>query len=412
MRQTQWLFRPGKVGQLVVAFIITLVYFTTLTYAEKREDKIRDHIVRGFDHIYNLEYESAEKTFRELIAFAPDDPSGYCYLSGNLWLRELVKGRELALENFTSAAYFSKTPKRAIDPKLDRQFREYCDEAIAKANGMLQKNPRDARALYFLGSAYGLLASFEMTIHRRKIAALRDAGKAVEHHRQVLQIDATYYDSYMTVGLYEYISGKLPWSVRWIARLLGYRGDKQKGLRQLKLAAEKGRINQNDAQVVLSVLYVWEMQFDQSLSLMLNLHKQFPKNYLLELDAGALYRLLRRDEQAAQLYQGILQKIKNRVPHYDKLGAEQVHYRLGILYLDNKSPHDAIEHFAQVIRLTGGNEEIATLSHLKMGEAYDLASNRPQAQEHYKIVLKREDVKNSQELARKYLRKPYLGMND
>src|SRR5713101_5279635 len=89
---------------------------TARTWADTRSDKIQEYTAQGFQYIYNLEYDQADQAFKKLAEFAPDDPAGYCYQATNLWLRELFKGRELAMEHFTSAAHFSKAPNRKIDP--------------------------------------------------------------------------------------------------------------------------------------------------------------------------------------------------------------------------------------------------------------------------------------------------------
>ena len=398
---------------LIVILLITAVALPAGgARAGTPDERLQAHINQGFYHVYSLEYDQAGKEFQKLIDRAPDDPAGYCYQAINLWLRELLRGRELALENFTSAAYFSKAQPRPLDPGVDQQFRNYVQRAIEKATALLQKNPKDTRALYYLGTAHGTMGTFEMTIYRKKVAALRSANKAVDYQRQVLKLDPQHYDAYLTVGLYEYITGKLPWTIRWLIRIAGYRGNVQKGLEQLRMAAEKGHYNRNDARIILAVLYVWETQAEKSLELMQGLHQQFPKNYLLELDSGALCRFLKKDDQAAQVYQDILRKVEARVPHYDQLGAEQVHYRLGSLYLDNKNVAPAVEHLGRAVQLAKGQGEVATLAHLKLGQAYDLARQRGRAEEQYKIVLQREDVRHSQDAARRYLRRPYAGLND
>lgn len=412
MSNSKRVWPPYRTVRILLGILALAVSLATGARADVHSDRIQEHITQGFGYIYNLEYERSEQEFKKLVEFAPDDPAGYAYQALNILLRELLKGRELGLENFTSASYFNKTEKRKIDPRLERQFRELSEQALEKARQQAQKDPKNTRALYFLGTTYGIIASYEKAINRSTVAALTNGRKCVDFHRQAIKIDPNFYDSYLSIGLYDYITGIAHWSFRWIIRLAGYRGDKQRGLAQLKMVAEKGTNNRNDAKLFLAILYVWEMRFEDALSYMLQLQKQFPRNYLLQLDTGSLYRLLKQDDDAIQLYDDILRKIKAKTPNFHQLGAEQVHYRLGTIYLDRRNTPAAIEHFTKVLQRTSGNEEIATLAHLNLGAAYDLSNERVKAQEQYKIVLQREDVKNSQYQARKYLQRPYVGLND
>jgi tetratricopeptide (TPR) repeat protein len=361
----------------------------------------------GFDFIYNLEYDEAEKVLTKMVDLMPEDPAGYCYLATNLWLRELNRARELSLENFTSAGYFTKGPKRTVAPELEAKFREWVEKGIEKANALLQKNNRDARAYYFLGTAYGTLGAYDATIDRKFISALRHGNKSFDYHKKVLEIDPTFYDAYLTVGLYDYITGSLPWSVKWLAKVLGYRGNKARGLEALKLAAGKGTYNRNDAKVILAVLSVRERRLEDALNYMTDLHRLYPKNYLLHVDIAAIYQMMNQPDKAIETYEDILGKIKSRAPHYEQLKASSIHYRLGSIFLDRSNHGSAIEHLSQVAGAakTGQEEDVVTLSHLKLGQAYELAQDHAKAREQYQIVLQRKDINESHSLARKYSRR-------
>ena len=75
-----------------------------------------------------------------------------------------------------------------------------------------------------------LKASFEEGEERRHFAALRDGSEAVAKHRRVLELDPTYVDAEVTIGIYDYIVGSLPLPVKVMAGMFGARGSKNRGL--------------------------------------------------------------------------------------------------------------------------------------------------------------------------------------
>jgi len=52
--------------------------------ATAKFDELRS---RGFDALYNLDYEGARRTFRELAKLYPDHPAGMQFLAATLWPR-------------------------------------------------------------------------------------------------------------------------------------------------------------------------------------------------------------------------------------------------------------------------------------------------------------------------------------
>src|SRR5204862_607844 len=100
----------------------------------------------------------------------------------------------------------------------------------ALSEAQLAKDPEDLEATYLLGSTFGLRASFEVTVNHDTKGALADARQAWTLQKAVVTKDPRYYDAYLTIGVYEYITGSLPFYVRWIATLAGFRGSKPEGI--------------------------------------------------------------------------------------------------------------------------------------------------------------------------------------
>lgn len=56
-------------------------------------------------------------------------------------------------------------------------------------------------------------------------------------------------------GIYHYMAGSVPGSLRWLARLFGLRGEKQTGVDYLEQAARSDSFSRLDARLILSVIY-------------------------------------------------------------------------------------------------------------------------------------------------------------
>ena len=88
----------------------------------------------GIDHIYNLQFDSAQAEFRGVIGAHPDHPAGYFFLAAIEWWRIMAD-----IEN---TAY-------------DRKFLDMLDRVVELCDKRLDVDERDVAALFFKGGALG-----------------------------------------------------------------------------------------------------------------------------------------------------------------------------------------------------------------------------------------------------------------
>ncbi|HEY7547542.1 MAG TPA: hypothetical protein VID27_21775, partial [Blastocatellia bacterium] len=216
-------------------------------------DRLR---VEGFEFVYNIDYPSARERFLRMTRLAPDHPAGYVYLANNLWLEYLNASRRLSTSLYTGQSFYQQDKEEdASDLKRDREFGNLIRQAIIVAKERLKKNPNDAEAIYYHASALGIRAGYNVTVKRSFRRAIGDANESVQLHRKVIRVDPNYIDSYLSIGLYEYVIDSLPWVWRTLARLAGLSGSKKKGIEHLEMVVERGRYASDDARVVLIGLY-------------------------------------------------------------------------------------------------------------------------------------------------------------
>jgi len=364
-----------------------------------------DHLrTQGFVAVYNIDYKTARERFQEMTRVAPDHPAGYVYLANNLWLETLYQGRRLSTSVYTGGSFYAQDKDEdAVDPKRDRDFNDLIRQALAAGKARLAKNPRDVEALYYNASALGIRAAYSTSVKRSFTRSITDANESIKIQRQVIKIDPDYVDSYLSIGLYEYVIDNLPGGLKFLARLAGLKGSKEKGIEHLELVTRQGKYTSDDARVVLLGIYSKEKKLDRALELISYLVKQYPRNYIFGMErAGMLYRT-GKPEDGAQAYADLLKDDRVATQAIDL-----VNFQWGETLHDRQDFTQAIARYKEVQRWAKSDPSLVSLSHLHTGEALDAMGKRDEAMAEYQLVLKRENVFDSHKLASQYVKKPYV----
>ena len=287
----------------------------------------------GYDALFNLDYQTARSRFQKMIDLAPDDPSGPECMASTLWLQQLNESWKLKANLYDSSA----DSKSAVDRKQADEFHKWIRRAKQLAQAQLRKNPNDVEALYFLGAAEGLDASFTGGVERKYMTAFRAATDAVDHHHEVLKLAPDYHDAELTIGLMNYIVGSLPLPTKMLVATMGVRGSKKKGLEALERVATEGQRAREVARVLLVDLYKREKRWDDAARVARELSVKYPRNYLFKLqEADALTSqivTLRKAKKPVATEQKELQDIFGSLSHdksFDAATRELVNLRWNI----------------------------------------------------------------------------------
>lgn len=368
----------------------------------------------GFEALYNLDYEGAHRRFKEIARLFPDHPAGPQFLAAALWAQTLNQSRRLQASLYSSDSFYAQGEDK-VDPRTVAQFREWTRAAKQLAEARLQRDQRDAEALYFLGAAEGLNAAFAVAVERRFMAALGDGSRSVERYRQVIKLDPSFHDAELTIGLYDYTVGGLPLPVKLLASLGGVRGSKKRGLETLQRVASEGRWARDDARSLLLIIYKREKRFGDALAVSREMTAKYPRNYLFKLEsADALIsqaELARKENKldvaatAEREVFGIFDDLlrDRTAAHYFDL----IHFRYGETLFQAGQMERASREFLAAANVSGAEATLATMAHLRAAQSLDLASRRNEALAEYRAVLARPDVYNAHEEARRGLREPY-----
>ena len=372
----------------------------------------------GLDALYNIDYDKAQRDFKEIVQLYPNHPGGYQLLAARVWIKTLYESRRLQVSLYSNESFYTNGDDK-VDPKIVTEFRNLTRQAKQLAEAKLKQEPKNIEALDFLANTEGLKASFEEAVERRHFAALRDGNDAVDHHREVLKLDPKYIDAQITIGLYEYVVGSLPLPVKILAGATGYRGSKKRGLAMLEQVAKEGHWSQDDAKTVLVLLYTREKRFADVVKLTRELSAKYPRNYLLKLEtADALVSLagVKRKEKDLP---GAVQSEKEAFATFDEVlrdrnvhdtavrALDLIHFKYGEALLMAGYNDRAAKEFLAATKVDRAEAGLVTMAHLYAARAYDVAGKRDEALAQYKEVLARPNVYAAHDEAKKGLRQAY-----
>jgi tetratricopeptide (TPR) repeat protein len=396
------LWLVGIVSALIFAFFSSPVLAQSFRDAEYKAASDQ-----GVDHVFRLEHDTAIQFFAELALERPDHPGPPLAGAVAVWLRELFARQELDLNNFISPGYFTRASKRAM-PAVDRQA---FFDGIAKSQELAAKyltdHPGDKDARYYLGACEGALGAFALTIDRSYMKALRHGKKAYQYQVDLVDEDPEFWDSYMTVGTYEYVLGNIPWYLKWIATIAGYRGSEERGFEYLVIAADKGVFVSNESRVLLMVLYVREKSYDYALQVVGHLRKRYPENFLLHLNQAQILERMRERERAIETYLEVVRLAEEGRKNYQKVPLGTFRYTAGTRLVELGEKERALELFLSATNDPATPQREKALSHLRAGELLDLLGQRQEAISQYEEVQELPQVENSHQTADKYLKSPY-----
>jgi tetratricopeptide (TPR) repeat protein len=365
----------------------------------------------GHEALYNLDSATAVEKFEDIRRLAPYHPAGDLYLATVLWLGHLNKTRRLQTGLYGSGSNFYSGVDKAnesaegdvVDPKMDSAFRERMAQVKTKALALVSRNRNDADALYFLGAYYGVMAGYEASVARKFFSAMRNGSRCVEAHEKALKLKPDYYDAYLSIGVYDYIAGSLPFGYRVMATMVGVRGNKKRGISRLESIINNNAPTADDARILLVAILRNEKRYDDALAVLDQLCSKYPRSYLLKLERASVLVTLNRLDEAYAVFDGLL---KDPVAASTR---DLIHYQYAEALARSQQHKRAASEFAAVCQTEKGDASLATVSRLRAGQMYDLAGERQLALAQYKEVLSRPNVYDTRQQAERGLNRPFVG---
>jgi len=301
-------------------FVVTVVLLAISSYTSlsigtivsaQTSNELRQ---RALELAYNLDHDQALDLLRRAVALSPDDPAPHRSLASVLWLNLLFRRGAVTVDHYLGSFSRSTVDLGKPPPDIDREFRFHVERSISLAERRVASNPGSAQAHYDLGAAVGLQASYVATVEGRMLAGFRAAQRCYDEHEKVLALDPSRKDAGLIVGTYRYLVSTLSLPMRMMAYVAGFGGGRARGIQMLEETAEfntqrvrpdtkaaAGNDARTDALFALVLVYNRERRFDDALRVLQELHRLYPRNRLLLLEAGATALRGGRAQQADDL---------------------------------------------------------------------------------------------------------------
>ena len=206
----------------------------------------------AFQHFYNLEYEEALALFQKRAAANPQDPNVHNHIAQTVLYWEMFRNGALESELVTGTNPFVRRPNLNVTAATTTQFHNSVAKVMEICEARLVKDPNDTKAMYSMGVAYGLRANWNFLVKKGWRDSLRDATEARKLHNRVTELDGNFVDARFVQAVHDYVVGSLPLTYKILGFLVGFRGDREEGMKMLRFVAEKGNLNRADAAVLLA----------------------------------------------------------------------------------------------------------------------------------------------------------------
>jgi tetratricopeptide (TPR) repeat protein len=160
-------------------------------------------------------------------------------------------------------------------------------------------------------------------------------------------------------------------------------------------------VEDDDAQLLLSILDTRERKFDQARTRLVELHGKYPENYLVHLEMAALDVISGKPARALDTYRDILNSDRARLDHSVALCL------LGATSRTMGNFSQSERWLREAVGTPAISASSLSIASLELGKTLDLLGQRAGATEQYRRVLADDDVLGTREDAKQWLARPY-----
>jgi hypothetical protein len=312
----------------------------------------------AIEHLRNLEYDAAKEQLRHCVDAHPSDLRAWNYLAIATLYDEMFERGVLESSVYGEGGDIFKPSKVTITPSFQQELFSILDKSQQLAEERLKSDPKDKDAMYWAGVGHGTRATYHFALRKEYLPALHEATAAYNYHSELLKLDPDYVDSYLVVGVNNYVVGSLPWYFKVFASLTGRHGDRAEGLRQVRQVTEQGNYAREDSKLMLAVLYQREKMHVPALALYQEMARSYPRNYLLQYEVSNLLGTTNDWHSAAETYDSILNKHQARDSGYDNIPMAKVLFKSGQAYERLQQDESALNRYLEAGALPGTDRYI------------------------------------------------------
>jgi tetratricopeptide (TPR) repeat protein len=318
---------------LETALLGTILIFSTLSVPSLASPRPwpeePDPLAPVLHRMYNLEYAEAATLLDAWVKDHPDDLRALNYRAEAILDQEMLREGLFAATAYSHDGEALQPRKTPLPAGFEAKLSAALDAAAKAADDRLKRNPSDPEGLYWAGVIYGTRAEFDFALKRSNLAALHEGMEARREHLRLHKVQPENADALFVIGVADYVAGSLPWYVKVLASVGGFRGSRTRGLDELQRAARDGRYSATDSKIVLVLFEEREKMFAQALALLDELGHAYPGDFLVPLEKARIYKLQDNWQAATQVYDALVTSLDKDAPGGPQLPAAVILYRAG-----------------------------------------------------------------------------------
>jgi tetratricopeptide (TPR) repeat protein len=276
---------------------------------------------------------------------------------------------------------------------------------MAVAEARLRNNPDDVEALYARGVTRGLRLSYIALVEKSFFPSLKTAIASRNDHERVLELDPTYTDAKLVVGVHNFIVGSMPLAARIMAGVVGIRGDKKKGIALLNEVGHAKCEASSDALSALMLFLRREGRYEEGLEVAKTLNARYPRNFIFALEEANLLKDSGKGEVAIIKYTELLNKAKAGA--YPAAHIDRAYFGLAETLKGQRRPAEALDAYNEALKVRDAAQDLRLRALLGSGQMLDALNRRDNALAQYREVLALEPDSEQASRARTYLKLPF-----
>ncbi|HXZ13845.1 MAG TPA: hypothetical protein VEG64_15790 [Candidatus Sulfotelmatobacter sp.] len=242
----------------------------------------------GFTHLYELKFTQARQEFLAYQKARPEDPLGKAAEAASYLFEEFHAKGVLTSAFFLNDDRFLGGIEGSPGENRNQAFVAANHAAREMAKKSVKANPHDPHGLLVLTMTDGLESNYAAMIEKKQLQALSFMRQAESEANALLAVDPDAKDAYVALGMANYVIGCLPGYKKAFLWFGGVHGDRNRGIQQMKSAAEQGHYLRPFAKILLALAYEREHQGEHAHPLLADLCAQFPSNPIFARELALL----------------------------------------------------------------------------------------------------------------------------
>lgn len=346
----------------------------------------------GATAIYHLDFEAAERHLNNAVRLHPGHPAAYFFFA-------MAKWYELSYDSLLRR-----------DPRIEKQFEQHADRAIAVAKKFSKRRETEAAGNLYWGGGLGA-KGWNHVARRQWVRAYFAGKKGYGLLKRAVQIEPALYDAYLGVGMYEYYAATLGPVLKALSSFV-VRGNREQALKYMGWAETRSRYVRTEAAYFLWNAAIDENRLGDAHAKIRELLHIFPRSPLfLWCEVQTLYVERRWEEvirKCREYSHGALagpDPQDHRRP--ERLILAKVYFHQAAAEFNLKRYDQARAMFERCAREPAEFSGWKSMANLRLGELDDMEGHRERAIQRYRAVLALPDAWDSHDLARHRLDTPF-----